>query len=192
MGIHPAFRRRGYGTELMRRFLDSTYGSGIVYPVFISYEESSFTSFDEMLKSMKCFYFDEETTIFRISESCRNSSDACRRFLKTKDECKLFFDQPEVAQKRFLSLQKQSGLPFLDDFESRKDSYCEELCFCVSRDNNIGSAVFCSLDEDQNIIMEYVYSNDSAGRALNDMFSAVAKAIDRDYKNRDLYIHAIN
>ena len=193
IGIHPAFRRRGLGTELMRRFLDSVYESEILYPVYVSYEDRpEYYEFEKMLKSMNCFYFDDDTTLFLMTPECRQASTLYIKLLNSKRTTAPFFDQPEKTINKFLKDQEDAGLNFLEDFESRKDTYCKELCKCVVKKGKIIAAVLCSVDENKNVSMEYVYSRDSGGMALYTLFSGVISAIEKDYANNNLYLHAVN
>ena len=193
LGVHPVFRRQGIGTELMRSFLDSAYGDGILYPVHITYEERRENyAFEKMLKSMGCFYIENGSGLFCVTGRDRRASERYQELLTIKDKSVPFFSLPASIRNRFLKDQREMGFPYLDDLETRRDDFCEELCRCLLFKDKIVTAVFITIDEKANLTMDYAYSEDPTGKALVNVLSGVAKVVEKDYTIMKLFINPIN
>lgn len=176
IAVHPAFRRRGIGTFLIRSFLRSLYGMGMVFPVMISFsKEDAPDYFPEFLDSLGFFSCTKEGTAYSIRKKDLLNSAFYQKISETKDHTVSFFSLAEKEQQEFLDSQREKDLHFAD--EIIRDSFLcnEKLCRAYVASGEIRSVIFVSRDESDNWEVSYLYCEEADGIALYQVLASVLK-----------------
>lgn len=193
IGVHPAFRRRGYGTQLLETFFGSVYESGLLFPVYLSYLDSAENAgFSLFIESIGRFFELDETTLFEVDKSDLDSSEMVKRLRGMKSNSKPFFELPREVKGQFLKRLEDEMPEVSRELKLGNGGFVHSLCLCSLQENKVVSAVFFKERADKNLELAYCYNSEKNGSRLADVLSLAIKSLDRDFEGRKIYIEAVN
>ena len=192
LGVHPAFRRRGYGTRLLDAFLSSVHDSGLFAPVYVSFEDrDEFIPFRLFMSSRGDFFETEDTTIFVVDPVTFGQSSMIKKLAEKNGRCSLFSQLSPGMQDAFFA-KAETGIKLKDTFRSGQAHLIQELCLCHKDEDSVKAAIFFEKRPDGNLELSFLYNNENSGASLAEVLSATVRVLMEKYEERTIYFEAVN
>ncbi|MCR5451130.1 MAG: GNAT family N-acetyltransferase [Lachnospiraceae bacterium] len=194
LGVHPAFRRQGIATRLLRELLDSVYKSNLIYPIRLSFEDTRDNLiFRRFLMNFGNFNIKFDSFTYIIDSKTRSESELLSGLEKKKVSTFEYLDVPPSARKRFETMLKNKGFYFIDDIADKDSNYIKEMCICTLGGTGINAAVFFKRLPENSIELSFAYGSRPDLTAILRTFSAALQRVkDTPYNECQLRIAAVN
>ena len=192
LAVHPAFRRRGIGTQLLEEFFAGFELSEGACPVYMHLiDDESNKDFIRFLSATDLFYFLEQGDVTRISSLQRKKCKGYNKIKKSYMEDEFivpFFMLPSSAIREFVDRNKDESIYFPDDILNGWDIYDVRLSMCHMSKNNVDAAIFVRSDEEL-LHVSYLHGNDDQ-KLIRKLLAATIHEMDKYCPDQDIVAEA--
>ena len=189
--VEPEFRRHRIGSGLLGEVFDIIMSTGDRFPVTARFEFSEddyamhtfFLSCQQMTTSFSHDRYYVTADDVRLSEKLHKSAHS-------DVSTSLFFEMPEVEQKKILTKLAREQTYVVEDYDIWKKACVPELCRCVYVRNNLVDLIFMQKLPYGNLELSYLYGK--YPRGLFELLAETVKEMEKIFPHATLTFEAMS
>lgn len=189
--VEATVRRKGVGTSLIKEVINAVTYTGLVYPIVARFEYSSdnteLYSFFSSIEMMSTEYSHDRYYLnaqnLKDATAIHSKSDASKGLV-------MFFDLPEVVQRKIIDELAANGSYYVADYKKWKNQCEQPLCRCIYSNNSLIDLIIIQRLSDGNLELSYLYSKNPKG--LLKLLAATVSSLENDYPDTELSFDVVN
>ncbi len=187
--VRPSVRRRGVGTHLLQKALETVVATGDLFPITARFpytpEEHAVFSLFQSNGEMEISYLYER---FLIRPEEIRLSDHLHLHLNLKSMP--FFDLPKNRQKAILKEMEEKHGYVIDSYESWKKGMVPAFCQCIFAEDELADLVLVQKLLNGNLEISFAYSKN--GKGLIAIFASITAEAEKQFPHAVLTFDAVN